>query len=78
MNHLRRSGLVLERCMIISPKKELAQANHSLVIWVGLSTENDSCIRSFLADFIRLFRQFLISLGDCDVRIWVMRASGQM
>lgn len=59
-DHFSTSGLVEAKCIIISPKKELAQANQSLVICVGLSTENDSCIRSFLADFTRLFKQFLI------------------
>ena len=57
------------RCIIISPKKEFAQANHSRVIFDGLSTENDSCIRLFLADLIKLDKHSLIYLLDLDVRI---------
>lgn len=71
-------GLVLAKCIIISPKKELAHANQSLVILVGSSTENDSCIKLSLADLTKLAKQFLISLSEREVRIWMVKAKGQM
>ena len=62
----------------VSPKKELAHANQSLVIDWGESTEKDSCIKSFLADLIKLSKQLDISLSLSDVIIWVIRAKGHI
>lgn len=40
-NHFKTDGFVCAKYIIISPKNELAHANHSRVIFVGSSTEKD-------------------------------------
>lgn len=41
INHFTRCGLVFKRVKIVSPKKELAQANQLLVNCFGFDTEKD-------------------------------------
>jgi hypothetical protein len=63
---------------MVSPKNELAQANHYLVYAAGLATLKASWSRLFLAEMIKVSKQFLISWSLLEVRISVMRASGQI
>ena len=60
------------------PKKLLAQANHSLVMLLALSTENDSCIKLFLAPSCRFFRQFFIYSYEVEVIPSTIRDKGQI